>query len=78
MPMHTCRCYYGNVSIGKLVNISVYLTLYMRRCMHIWVDPHLRINMNAHVCLYICAYNAFICTLFSLEKIPLMSNCAMN
>ena len=36
MHIHTCRCYYGNMSINKRVNMSIYL--YIRRFIQICVD----------------------------------------
>ena len=44
-----------------IVYISIYV--YMRSCVFIWVNWNMWMNLNVHVCPYICAYNVFVCTI---------------
>ena len=46
--MHIRRLSSGNVSVGMLVDISIYL--YTRSCLYICLDLYMCMKVNIHVC----------------------------
>ena len=53
----------------------------MCRYMYICIDLYMCMNMIVHVCPYIGAYDAFVCTfltMYSAMRMSLMSNCPVN
>ena len=58
--MHTRRYNYGNVSVGMLTDISMYV---LCRCMCMRVDLYVHMNMNVQLCRYVRVYNVFLCTI---------------
>ena len=65
MPVHTCRYYHWNMSMGKHVGMSIYIFFYLYMCqfMVICIDLHMCININVPKCPYTRAYDAVACTL---------------
>ena len=52
-------CY---MSTSNLVSMSICIYLYMCRCMRLYVDMYMCMNVIVS-CMFICAHISFICTL---------------
>ena len=66
------------MGMGNRVIMSVYIYLYMCRCMYLGVDMYMCMNMIVSSHVHMLHFVIYVMTMHSTVRIPLVSNCALQ